>query len=306
MNGFSCFLALLYCMVIPHCYSIFMCRSCAYTSLMKLFIFVYCLAYSCLAYAQEQTVSDTLQGEPARLSDVIVYANKFPETPRTVAQYVNVIRDKSALNLQPNTADALIQSGRLFVQKSQQGGGSPVIRGFEASRVLLMVDGIRMNNAIYRAGHLQNIITIDNMSLDRMEILYGPSSTLYGSDALGGVINMYTAKPMLSSKAGTEIKGSATVRYATANEEARANVMINAGGKQWASLTSVTYGSFDDLVQGSQRLDKYPDFGKKTFAVERVGDTDSSLNNPNSDKQVPSNINKLMYCRNYFSSQIHK
>lgn len=244
-------------------------------------------------YAQEEPVMDTLQGEPNKLTDVVVYANKFPETPRTVAQYVTVISNKSALNLQPNTADVISQSGRLFVQKSQQGGGSPVIRGFEASRVLLMVDGIRMNNAIYRAGHLQNIITVDNMSLDRLEILYGPSSTLYGSDALGGVINMYTKKPMLSLTGKTETTGSATFRYATANEETRGNITFNIAGRQWASLTSVTYGSFGDMIQGSQRLNEYPDFGKKTFIVERFGNTDSAVNNSNSDKQVPSGYNQI-------------
>ena len=87
----------------------------------------------------------------------------------------------------------------MFVQKSQQGGSSPVIRGFEASRVLLVVDGIRMNNAIYRAGHLQNVITVDQNMLERVEVLYGPASTLYGSDALGGVIHLRTKQPLLST-----------------------------------------------------------------------------------------------------------
>src|SRR3712207_6233748 len=100
-------------------------------------------------YSQPMSNTDTLQGEPVKLSDVVVYANKFAETPKTVAQNVLVIKNKSELNLQPNTADVLLQSGSVFVQKSQQGGGSPVIRGLEASRVLLMVDGVRMNNAIY-------------------------------------------------------------------------------------------------------------------------------------------------------------
>ncbi len=246
-------------------------------------------------HAQEanETVTDTLQRDPAKLSEVIVYANKFPESAKTVAQFVQVIKNKVALRLQPNMADVLINTGNVFAQKSQQGGGSPVIRGFEASRVLLMVDGVRMNNAIYRAGHLQNIITVDNMVLDRVEVLYGPSSTLYGSDALGGVVNMYTRKPVLSSTSKTEVKGDATLRYATANEEARGNLTMNIGGKQWASLTSVTFGSFGDMVQGSQRNGKYPDFGKKTFIVERFGNTDSAVANPDPDKQVVSGYKQV-------------
>lgn len=246
-----------------------------------------------IASAQEENIKDTLQTEPASLSEVIVYANKFPETAKTVAQFVQVIKNKTALRLQPNTADILINSGNVFVQKSQQGGGSPVIRGFEASRVLLMIDGVRMNNAIYRAGHLQNIISVDNMLLDRIEILNGPSSTLYGSDALGGVVSMFTRKPQLSPTDKTQISGDATVRYGTANQEARGNITVNIGGKQWASLTSVTYGSFGDMVQGAQRQSAYPDFGKKNFIVQRINGTDSAFTNPDPNKQVASGYKQI-------------
>ena len=57
------------------------------------------------------------------------------------------------------------------IQKSQGGGGSPAIRVFEANRVLIVVDGVRMNNAIYRSGHLQNSITVDPNNIDRVEII---------------------------------------------------------------------------------------------------------------------------------------
>ena len=73
------------------------------------------------------------------------------------------------------------------------------MRGFEASRVLLVVDGVRMNNAIYRTGHLQSIITVDQNMLESAEIMHGPASTLYGSDALGGVVNLRTKSPTLSA-----------------------------------------------------------------------------------------------------------
>ena len=87
------------------------------------------------------------------------------------------------------SAEVLEKLGGAYLQKSQQGGGSPILRGFEASRVLLVVDGVRLNNAIYRSGHLQNAITIDNSILDQVEVIAGPGSLLYGSDALGGVVH---------------------------------------------------------------------------------------------------------------------
>ena len=100
------------------------------------------------------------------------------------------------------TADLLEKKGGISVQKSQMGGGSPNIRGFEANRVLLVLDGVRLNNAIYRSGHLQNIITIDEHVLEDIEIIFGPSSVLYGSDAVGGVIHMKTRDLYFRQKPG--------------------------------------------------------------------------------------------------------
>ncbi|HVG42929.1 MAG TPA: Plug domain-containing protein, partial [Chitinophagaceae bacterium] len=123
------------------------------------------------AFSQQDT---TLEKS---LDEVIIYSNKFAERRKNINQKIDVIsaRQIAQLNAQ-NIGDLLINTGNVFVQKSQQGGSSPVIRGFEASRVLLVVDGIRMNNAIYRAGHLQNVITIDQNMLERIEVLYGPAS----------------------------------------------------------------------------------------------------------------------------------
>ena len=66
------------------------------------------------------------------------------------------------------TADVLNNASAITIQKSQGGGGSPIVRGFESNRVLLVVDGVRMNNAIYRSGHLQNSITLDNNILSQI------------------------------------------------------------------------------------------------------------------------------------------
>ena len=246
------------------------------------------IAMSNIAIAQSNRNQDSV----TKLNDIIVYTNKFPEKAGKIAQTISVIRDRNAIQLQPNTGDVLLNSGQVFVQKSQQGGSSPIIRGFEASRILLSVDGIRLNNAIYRSGHLQNIITIDNMVLDRVEIIYGPSSTLYGSDALGGAVNMITKDPLLSSSKKTVVSGSSTLRYASATDEKRANVQLNIGGNKWASLTAFTAGSFGDMTQGNKRSSNYPDFGKKNFIVTRQNNSDIASVNQNPNKQVASGYNQ--------------
>jgi hemoglobin/transferrin/lactoferrin receptor protein len=226
------------------------------------------------------------------LPEVVVFANKFPALSKNIIQKVDFITDKNTINQQANTGDILIQSGQVFVQKSQSGGGSPVIRGFEASRVLLMVDGVRLNNAIFRAGHLQNIITVDNMILDRVEVIYGPSSTLYGSDALGGVVQLFTKKPILTSNQNWKVNTNFIQRYASGQNENRTHFDINVANNKWAYLTSFTYGSFGDMRQGANRSSTFPDFGKRTFYVVRESGADVVKKNDDVNIQKLSGYNQ--------------
>ena len=132
------------------------------------------------------------------LNEVVLSVSRNMQNVMTLSRKVSVInRSSTNLDIPRNTAEMLYHGGGIHVQKSQSGGGSPVIRGFEANRVLLVVDGVRMNNAIYRSGHVHNAISIDANSLERTEVIFGPSSVGYGSDALGGVIHFYTKPPKL-------------------------------------------------------------------------------------------------------------
>jgi hemoglobin/transferrin/lactoferrin receptor protein len=94
-----------------------------------------------------------------------------------------------------------------------------------------------MNNAIYRAGHLQNAITVDQNMLERVEVMYGPASTLYGSDALGGVIHFRTKSPKLSGDKDFLAAGSGFVRYSSANEEKTIHADASIGGKKIRLVT---------------------------------------------------------------------
>jgi hemoglobin/transferrin/lactoferrin receptor protein len=215
----------------------------------------------------------------ADLGEIIISANKVAENKNQVAQPINILTKQNIELLNPqNAADLLALSGNAVVQKSQQGGGSPILRGFEASRVLLMVDGVRMNNLIYRAGHLQNIITLDPSILDRVEILYGPASTVYGSDALGGVMHFYTRKPPFSAD-GMKMGGNASARYGSVNQEKTVHADLNFGWKNFAMLSSLTYSDFGDLTMGknTQALDTL--WGLRKFYAERINGKDSLVAN---------------------------
>jgi len=247
-----------------------------------LFAFLASIAGLCI-HAQE-AVSDSTSKE---LSEVVISASKFPEKKLNIAQRIDVISSKyiSRVNAQ-NTGDLLINTGNVFVQKSQQGGSSPVIRGFEASRVLLVVDGVRLNNLIYRAGHLQNAITVDQNMLSSMEVLYGPASTIYGSDALGGVVHFRTKAPTLSTEGKKMlVKGSGFARYSSANNEKTIHADINLGWKKIAWLQSYTYSDFGDVRMGKNYPDDYPTFGRRDSFITRINGIDSVVKNPNSQVQ---------------------
>jgi hemoglobin/transferrin/lactoferrin receptor protein len=140
----------------------------------------------------------SISKNPYLMEEVVVSAARFKEKKSDVPRQIDVLKGKDIEFVNQSTSADLMQStGNILVQKSQLGGGSPIIRGFEANKVLIVVDGVRMNNAIFRGGHLQNIITMDNSMLEKTEILYGPGSVVYGSDALGGVMHFYTKNPML-------------------------------------------------------------------------------------------------------------
>ena len=136
------------------------------------------------------------------LEEVVIYGRTDAREIDLPYQVTRLKSEEIFSSNAQNSADALTFNPGVYVQKSQLGGGSPVLRGFEANKVLLVVDGVRLNNAIYRNGHLQNAITIDPAVLDQLEVIFGAGSLLYGSEALGGVVHFRTKNPLLALKEG--------------------------------------------------------------------------------------------------------
>ena len=226
-----------------------------------------------------------LQATQVGLEEVVISSARWEKPRSDVTNKVATIRPMSiALNNPQTAADMLGNSGQLLIQKSQQGGGSPMIRGFATNRVLMVVDGVRMNNAIFRSGNLQNVIALDANAMERAEILFGPGSVMYGSDAIGGVMAFYTRKPRLSVNDKPLVKANAMTRFASANMEKTGHMDFNIGLKKLAFLTSFTYSAFDDLRMGANGPDDYlrPEY------VARINGEDSVLLNPDPLVQMPS------------------
>lgn len=258
----------------------------------RIVIAIIALLYNLPSVSAQTSITDTAG---ISLKEVTISVNKVAETKQSIAQQINAISAKEIENTHAQSmADLISSTGAATVQKSQQGGGSPTLRGFEASRVLIVVDGVRMNNIIYRTGHLQNIITLDNASLDRVEVLYGPASTVYGSDALGGVIHMYTKKPVLAGyQEKLKLRVNAFTRFGSVNNEAAGHVDFSIGGEKFASLSSFTYSRFGDLKGGKNQNPFYhSSYGERPFYVERINSIDSLVKNEDRYLQVQSGFSQ--------------
>jgi len=225
------------------------------------------------------------------LDAVVISANRWEQNSREVPVRITAISAKEIALQNPQTAADLIGlSGEASIQKSQLGGGSPIIRGFAANRVVLVVDGVRMNNAIYRSGNLQNIISLDPQAVENAEIVFGPGSVVYGSDAIGGVMDFHTLRAKFATaELPALFKGSASLRYGTASDEKTAHVDFNIGLKNWAFVTSASFSDFGDLRMGSNGPEE---FFRPEYAI-RLNGKDTIVRNEDPLVQVPSGYQQV-------------
>ena len=233
----------------------------------------------------KQVVTIELEEDPIFFNEMTVTANRWEKSQSEVPNKILGLNLKKLELLEPQTvADLLESSGYVFVQKSQLAGGSPKLRGFGTNRVLIVVDGVRMNNAIFRSGNLQNIISLDPNALESAEVLFGPGAVMYGSDAIGGVMDFRTKEPSLvldSSKNNSKL--NYYTRYSSANSEFTNHIDYNIGGKRLASLTSLTYSIFGDLKTGKH--------GNQSFLRPSYQETVDGIDNTfiNDDPQFQRN-----------------
>jgi hemoglobin/transferrin/lactoferrin receptor protein len=253
-------------------------------STIKKSIIVCALFQSTALWAQN---SDSIVSKP--LQEVVISGSKNPETRDKIAQNITLITNKRIKEINANaTGELLQQTGEVYLQKSQAGGGSPIIRGFEASRVLLVLDGVRMNNAIYRAGHLQNIITVDQNILDRIEVLQGSSSTLYGSDALGGVVVMNTLQHQFARRGQTIMDAHAMARFSSAIRENTVHGDISFANERLSSISSITASKFGDVRTGQNYKSRFGDWGKNLLVAGFTANgADTTL--PNNEPHIQKN-----------------
>ncbi len=229
-----------------------------------------------------------LQKSVVALDMLVVSSSRWAQANDHIPSKITAIKPKDIQFQNPQTAaDLLSLSGEVYMQKSQQGGGSPMIRGFAANRLLYTVDGVRMNTAIFRSGNLQNVISLDPFAMANVEVLFGAGSLIYGSDAIGGVMSFQTKNPQLSTS--KVLRGQADVRYASANNEKTEHLDLHYGGEKWAGLTSVSYSDYGDLKMGKNGPEDY----LRLTSVDRIDGVDVVVNNGKGLEQIPTAYSQL-------------
>jgi hemoglobin/transferrin/lactoferrin receptor protein len=229
-----------------------------------------------------------LELEFLTLDAAVISSNRWKQSQTDIPEKVTRLDNSKLLIRNPlNTADWLGSSGEVFVQKSQLGGGSPMIRGFSANRLLYSVDGVRMNTSIFRSGNLQNVISLDPLAIENTEIQFGPGSVMYGSDAIGGVMVFETLKPKLDAEG---ISGNFISRYSSAYSEHTLHGDLSYGTEKLKFTSSASYFKYGDSKMGKNGgQDSYlrPEF------VVRENGSDLVKTNTDPLRQVGSGYSQL-------------
>jgi hemoglobin/transferrin/lactoferrin receptor protein len=200
------------------------------------------------------------------LEQIIVTAQRSPRKAMLVPYSVSTVSNSWLENFNPRTTpDALSSVNGLFIQKTNQGGGSPFIRGLTGNLALILIDGIRLNNATFRYGPNQYLNTISSYAIHHIEVAKGTGSVQYGSDALGGVIQVFTGDLRFTEK--SLLQGNARSRYMTGDMEKTIRADATYSSSRMAVMAGASYRNFGHL-RGGDSTGRQDPSGYDEFAFD--------------------------------------
>lgn len=199
------------------------------------------------------------------LSNVVVTANRQANKVEFVAAAVTQSKiQKGSIN----TPEGLTNLPGIFIQRTNQGGGSAFVRGLTGNQTLLLLDGIRFNNSTFRYGPNQYLNTIDPFNLDKVEVLLGSGSVQYGSDALTGAVQLFTLNPEFSN----QIKwgGIHSARWGSQGMEKSLLNRISYQSSKLSAFASIGYKSFGDISRGGNNILQKPTGYDETNVLSKI------------------------------------
>lgn len=216
---------------------------------------------------------DTPPSPVIELDEVVVVAHRAERPEFEVGRSVDVITHTALERRMPETLpDALDAAAGVHVQKTNAGAGSPFLRGLVGPDNLILVDGVRFNNSAFRTGPNQYLSMIDPWALERIEVIRGPGSVLYGSDAMGGVINAVTLSPRALEDRWFGASGRGMFSTATLGGGGTAQVDLDTD--LWDGYAGGTFLSMGELRAGrgnTELLSDYQRYGGRLKMTQALG-----------------------------------
>jgi hemoglobin/transferrin/lactoferrin receptor protein len=191
--------------------------------------------------------TDTLSGS---LQELIITAQRNQQQPLLIPFSTGSISKEKLCAYSPRTTpEALMMINGIFLQKTNHGGGSPFVRGLTGNQVLMLIDGVRLNNSTFRYGPNQYMNTIDVFTIDKIEVAKGTGSVQYGTDAMGGVIQMFSKEPQFIT-GKKRWSGNAFAKWMSAGMEKTIRSETNYSSDKTAFTAGITYRNFGDIIGG--------------------------------------------------------
>lgn len=201
------------------------------------FLLVSVLIFSSVVLAEETPKVDSTKAPVYLLKETVVTANRYEQDAFKLPQSVSIISREEIEKENPQiVADLLRVLPGVEVNDAGPFRTRPVIRGLYGSRVLILVDGERLNDTRESTFSGAQLSLVDISQVERIEVIHGPGSILYGSDALGGVINIITKNPCHSQNGRFSLSGNLNLKYSTIDEQRKARLELNGGNQRWAFL----------------------------------------------------------------------
>ena len=219
-------------------------------SKMKISFFTISLLLLSIIGVAQQNENEKRDTATLKLNEVVVTAQRRPQQNLLVPYSVNTLGRKEMDDYQfRTTPEAMMAMNGLFVQKTNHGGGSAFVRGVTGNQTLILVDGIRLNNATFRYGPNQYLNTVDAYTISKIEVAKGTGSVQYGTDAIGGVINLISNSPQFSLDKSS-FKAKAVAKYMTGDMERTLRGEFGYSNKKFALLAGISKRSFGDIIGG--------------------------------------------------------
>ncbi|MDO9452115.1 MAG: TonB-dependent receptor [Stagnimonas sp.] len=237
----------------------------------------------------------------ALLEPVQVTATRTAESTFDVPQPVTVVGREEIANRTPQVlAEALRGEAGVFFQQTAPGQGMVIVRGLKGSEVLHLVDGFRLNNAFFRTAPSQYVALIDPWNVEQLEVLRGPYATYYGSDAMGGVVQITTPEERFASDA-PQYRTRALLHYQSADLTKVGRLSHAIGNKHLSVAGGITTADYGNrLVGGAGQI--ADGRGNISFG-DRVGPTDYTARSYDfKTLWTPNAAHELMLQVQYFNT----